>query len=83
MEHLKDEVYISEEEDEESSDEEIVYLENGEKSSVNIPINGSPIYPKIYVGESARPLEEQYYETESIDENINRTWVGLLTSYYG
>lgn len=85
-EYLKDEVFFfQEEEDEESveddQDDEDYELE--EESSVNIPLSGSPLYPRIYVGDSAKPLQGQFNESEYVDDNISRTWTGLLTSYYG
>jgi len=79
-EHLKDEVFYSEEEGEEEEEEEELIEE---VSSVNIPLNGSPLYPRIYVGDSAKPLGGQFHESEYVDDNISRTWTGLLTSYYG
>lgn len=51
--------------------------------SVNISLNGSPVYPQIYTGDSARPLMGQYPESEYKDDNnINQTWLGLM-SFYG
>lgn len=73
---LDDEI-IAYEEDEDEED-----VENNE-SSVNIPLSGSPLYPRIYVGDSAKPLMGQFNESEYIDDNITRTWTGLLTSFYG
>lgn len=51
--------------------------------SVNISLNGSPVYPRIYTGDSARPLMGQYPESEYKDDNnIHHTWLGLM-SFYG
>lgn len=47
-----------------------------------LPLNGSPSYPRIFVGESAKPLHGQYDTSAYIDDNIHRTYQGLL-SYYG
>ena len=53
------------------------------KESVNIPLNGSPLYPKIYTGDSAKPLSSgPFPETEVVDDNITNTWHGLM-SFYG
>lgn len=52
-------------------------------SSFNAPLSGSPIYPRIFVGDSAKPLQGQFHESEYVDDNISRTWTGLLTSFYG
>ena len=57
--------------------------EDEEKSSVNIPLSGSPLYPRVYVGDSAKPLMGQFHESEYMDDNISRTWLGLLTSFTG
>ena len=65
----------------EGEDDEVV--EEEDDSSVNIPINGSPLYPRVFVGESAKPLQGQFHESEYVDDNISRTWTGLLTSFYG
>lgn len=53
------------------------------ESSVNIPLSGSPLYPRIFVGDSAKPLQGQFPESEYVDDNISRTWTGLLTSFFG
>lgn len=80
LENLIDDEIIAYEEEEEV---ELWELEDeGVESSVNIPINGSPLYPRIYVGDSARQLQGEFSESGYIDDNINRTWVGML-SFYG
>ncbi len=66
-------------EEEEIEEEEV----EDQESSVNIPLSGSPLYPRIYVGDSAKPLQGQFHESEYVDDNISRTWTGLLTSFYG
>lgn len=73
---LDDEIIAYEEEDE---------LENGElseESSVNIPLSGSPLYPRIYLGDAAEG-PGQFPESEYVDDNISRTYMGLLTGFYG
>lgn len=77
--NLDDEIIAYEENED---DEEIIEEENNE-SSVNIPLSGSPLYPRIYVGDSSKPLQSQFDESEYVDDNITRTWTGLLTSFYG
>lgn len=53
------------------------------KDSVNIPLNGSPLYPRIYTGDSAKPLSTgPFPESEVGDDNITNTWHGLM-SFYG
>jgi hypothetical protein len=50
--------------------------------SANISFVGSPVYPRIFWGESAKPLMGQYPNSEYVDDNIHRTYQGLL-SYFG
>ena len=53
------------------------------KDSTNIPLNGSPLYPRIYTGDSAKPLSTgPFPESEVGDDNISNTWHGLM-SFYG
>lgn len=53
------------------------------QDSVNIPLNGSPLYPRIYTGDSAKPLSTGLHpESEVGDDNITNTWHGLM-SFYG
>jgi len=78
--YLDDEIIAYEEEGEYDPEE---YEIDDEESSVNIPLSGSPLYPRVYVGDSAKPLQGQFNESEYVDDNISRTWTGLLTSFYG
>ena len=87
-EKLKDDDLISIE-SEEFDDENELDLETEEgnlseqiESSVNIPLNGSPLYPRIFTGDSAKPLSGQFNDSEWVDDNIHETWRGLM-SYYG
>jgi hypothetical protein len=77
---IDDEIIAYKEEEEDTLEEE---GDAEEESSVNIPLSGSPLYPRIYVGDSAKPLQGQFHESEYVDDNISRTWTGLLTSFYG
>lgn len=52
------------------------------KESANIPIVSSPVYPRIFWGDSAKPLAGQFPNSEYVDDNIHTTYQGLL-SYYG
>lgn len=53
------------------------------EDSTNIPLNGSPLYPRIYTGDSAKPLSTGLFpESEVGDDNITNTWRGLM-SFYG
>lgn len=56
--------------------------ENEEDESANISFVGSPVYPRIFWGDSAKPLMGQFPESEYVDDNIHRTYQGLL-SYLG
>lgn len=70
------------EEAEETAEEESEEGESANKS-VNIPLNGSPLYPRIYTGDSAKPLSTGLFpESEIGDDNITNTWHGIM-SYYG
>jgi len=53
------------------------------EESINMPLGGSPVYPRIFIGDSSKPLQNQFNESEYVDDNISRTWTGLLTSFYG
>lgn len=70
------------EEVEADESEEKVSEKDEEESSVNIPISGSPLYPRIFTGDSAKPLQGMFPESEYVDDNIHTTWLGLM-SYYG
>lgn len=56
--------------------------EEEEDESVNISFVGSPVYPRVFWGDSAKPLMGQFPESEYVDDNIHRTYQGLL-SYLG
>jgi hypothetical protein len=56
--------------------------ENEEDESANISFVGSPVYPRVFWGDSAKPLMGQFPESEYVDDNIHRTYQGLL-SYLG
>lgn len=75
--NIDDEIIAYEEDEDEEFDPE------DDESSVNIPLSGSPLYPRIYVGDSATPLRGQFNQSEYMDDNLTRTWTGLLTSFYG
>lgn len=66
-------------------DDEIEKSESEEPEldeSANIPLNGSPFYPRIYLGDSAKPLMGMFPNSEYVDDNIHRTYQGLL-SFFG
>ncbi len=75
--YLENEITYEEESPTLSDSEEL------QEDSLNMPINSSPLYPRIYIGESAKPLQGQFNQSEYVDDNISRTWTGLMTSYYG
>ncbi len=64
----------------------VEYLEEQEEDDeedVEMPaLAGSPLYPHIYVGEMPKPLYSNYPDTEYQDDNIHRTYLGLM-SFYG
>ncbi len=74
----KKEVYV----DEEDVEEEASESEEDAESSANIPLGGSPLYPRIFLGDSAKPLMGQFPASEYVDDNINTTWLGIL-SFFG
>ena len=74
---------ISEEMPEDSEEETEEDTNPGGETSVNIPFTGSPLYPRIYVGDSAKPLMNQFPNSEYVDDNISRTYTGLLTNFLG
>jgi hypothetical protein len=58
-------------------------IDDSEKmSATNISFVGSPSYPRIFWGESTKPLTGQYPNSEYVDDNIHRSYQGLL-SYFG
>jgi hypothetical protein len=75
---LNNDDFIYYEEDEDSEEEELEELEQYE-----LPLNGSPAYPRIYIGDSAKPLQGQFNTSEYVDDNISRTWTGILNSFFG
>lgn len=80
-----DKIIIKDEDEKiDSSDEECTSDEKDckENESSNIPFNGSPLYPKLFLGDSSKHTNNQYPESEYVDDNIHRTYQGLL-SFYG
>ena len=73
-----DESILLKDEDLEESDDKSTQVEE----SANIPLVGSPVYPRIFWGDSAKPLINQFPNSEYVDDNIHRTYEGLL-SYFG
>lgn len=72
------------EKDDDISDEHINEADSASKlaeESANIPLSGGPPeYPRIFWGESAKPLSGGNYPNSSyIDDNISRTWQGLMS----
>ncbi len=64
-------------------EEEEVSEEDSDEVATNLPLAGSPLSPRIYLGDSSKPLNDQFNQSEYIDDNISRTWTGLLNSFYG
>lgn len=72
--------YSEEDEDIESCEEN---QDSEEDDLDDFPVSGSPLYPRIYTGDSARPLSNQYPNSEYVDDNlVGNAWSGVL-SYYG
>ncbi len=67
----------------EDPDEITFEEEELDETAFNLPLDGSPLYPRVFFGDSTKPLNGQFDESEYIDDNISRTWTGLLTSIYG
>lgn len=79
-------LYINpkESEPEETIEEDANEVEeqDNEEESANISFVGSPVYPRVFWGDSAKPLNGQFPNSEYVDDNIHRTYEGLL-SYFG
>lgn len=51
-----------------------------DENSMDALIQGNPSYPRIFWGESAKPLTNGMFpETEYIDDNIHTTYHGLIS----
>lgn len=68
--------------EDENSNDDLIEEVKDDDSSVNIPLNGSPLYPRIFIGDSAKPTMSQFNDSEWVDSNIHNTWKGLM-SFYG
>jgi hypothetical protein len=79
---LETEIKFSEEEEEEEAEWDDEEEEKDPLSSVNTPITSSPLYPRFFVGHSGLPIQNLYPNSEYVDDNISRTWQGLM-SFYG
>lgn len=53
------------------------------ETAINAPFTDSPLYPRLYIGNSAEHLNGFVNEPAYIDDNTTRTWTGLLTNIYG
>lgn len=76
---IDDEIIFYEEEPEDIED---IINDEFDESSVNIAFSGSPLKPHIFTGDSAKPLQGQFHESEYKDDNIHDTWLGIM-SFYG
>ena len=57
--------------------------ELSEEESIEVLFQGNPSYPRIFWGESAKPLVNgPFPESEYMDDNIHTTYKGLI-SYLG
>lgn len=54
-----------------------------EISDEEMPLSGSAMYPRIYIGDSAKPLPRQSDSSFHFDDNVTNTYMGMLTSFYG
>ncbi len=76
QEEKAEEVDCVDSEDEKSSESTKLSDEN----SIDVLIQGSPSYPRIFWGESAKPLTNGMFpETEYVDDNIHATYHGLIS----
>ncbi len=66
----------------ENNEEDENNEEKDKFSATNISFVGSPSYPRTFWGDSAKPLTGQYPNSEYVDDNIHRSYQGLL-SYFG
>jgi hypothetical protein len=57
--------------------------EDEEVSEEEMPLSGSAMYPRIYIGDSAKPLPRQSDSSYHFDDNVTNTYMGMLTSFYG
>lgn len=62
--------------------EEIDDLDGYLDDTTNIAFSGSPLYPRIFLGESSKPLNPQFNESSYVDDNIHRSYLGLM-SFFG
>lgn len=67
--------------EDDETEEEVEETED-DKYATNISFVGSPVYPRIFWGDSAKPLMGQFPESEYVDDNIHESYKGLL-SYLG
>ena len=70
-------------------DLEILYNEDEDEDiddlldKLSVPLGGSPLVIGLTIANSAMPMSQSPYpESESTDNNISRTWTGIL-SFYG
>jgi hypothetical protein len=76
------EISYSEDEDFEENDSYDMTLDEL-LEHLSIPLGGSPLVIGPTIANSAMPMSQnQFPETESADNNISRTWTGIL-SFYG
>lgn len=53
------------------------------ETAFNLDVTPSPLYPRLYIGNSAEHLPGEFNESGYVDENVGRTWTGLLNNIYG
>jgi len=79
---FKELLYVQPDDETEPLEEEEVEETEESKESANIPLVGSPVYPRVFWGDSTKPLNNQFPNSEYVDDNIHRTYQGL-NSYFG
>lgn len=65
------------------ADAEDVEKEMEPENGINLPLTDSPLYPRLYLGNSPEQLQSEFDEVGYVDQNVSRTWTGLLSNIYG
>lgn len=65
------------------NDAEDVEKEMEPENGINLPLTDSPLYPRLYLGNSPEQLQSEFDEVGYVDQNVSRTWTGLLSNIYG
>jgi hypothetical protein len=58
-------------------------FDNRGEDTFNIPLGINPVYPRVFIGDSMKYLQSPFNQSEYVDDNITRTWQGIITTYVG